>query len=389
MGNFDKKLAIIEAGRALLQLELQNTHSGNIALRDGESILVTKSGTMKGRLKRSDIVQFPLNDPDFRSYQASSETGVHQRVLKQFDACIHAHSLPATLISFKMNSFEPLDFLGYQLVNPVPVLEFEQASGSEEMEEQVPPVLEKHPVCIIKAHGPFVRGGSMQEALSLLTILDHSSHISLNLVLMGLSPSDIPRLNYPIFKHERSRPQGNSKLTNKIKAICSDLYSLKLSPFQTGSLSFIDRGNIYITPSASCGEQFQVDLQTLKIEECSNGYFSSLHQAIYQSTQATSALLVHSPYSIIQSFKCLSKGLDFIIPKDVEGAYLYPKIPVLPPEAELTQIVQMADKYKVVVIAGIGALCLGMDLWDCIHHASALKNIAYLITWNDQIEKLK
>ncbi|MEA2006427.1 MAG: class II aldolase/adducin family protein, partial [Acidobacteriota bacterium] len=75
------KEQIIKIGRAMLALGLQNTHSGNISIRMGEDMYITKTGSMKGHLEERDIVISGLKEPKFGLFQASSEIGTHQKIL--------------------------------------------------------------------------------------------------------------------------------------------------------------------------------------------------------------------------------------------------------------------------------------------------------------------
>jgi len=60
------KSDMIKIGRAMLDLGLQNTHSGNISVREGNDLFITKTGSMKGHLEalgmKSDMISRSLNE---------------------------------------------------------------------------------------------------------------------------------------------------------------------------------------------------------------------------------------------------------------------------------------------------------------------------------------
>jgi len=136
---------MIKIGIAMLTLGLQNTHSGNISVRVGNEMFITKTGAMKGHLEERDIVLPGLIEPKTGLFQASSETGTHRKILEFAGSAIHAHSLSATLLSYILDSLTPVDVLGKSHLGNVPVVEFEYPVGSKEMEEKIPKILKHHP----------------------------------------------------------------------------------------------------------------------------------------------------------------------------------------------------------------------------------------------------
>ena len=74
-------------GRVLLACDIEDSHSGNIAMRwhdpdtGREHLVITATGSQKGDLEPSDICLLSPQETDFGYYKASSETEIHARIL--------------------------------------------------------------------------------------------------------------------------------------------------------------------------------------------------------------------------------------------------------------------------------------------------------------------
>ena len=385
------KSEMIKIGRAMLDLGLQNTHSGNISVREGNNLFITKTGSMKGHLEERDIVLPGLFEPEYGLFQASSETGTHREILKYAGSAIHAHSLPATLLSYLVDEVKPIDFLGVRYLGNFPVVEFKYPVGSKEMEDNIPIILKEKTAMIVKTHGPFVRGKNVYDAFFKLNILDYSSEILLHLNLLKIDFNKIPELRYPKIQdylpQKGKRETEDKELLKQFKRTAHDLFYLKLSPFHTGSLSVEDGNEMLYSPGLSSPDYIEFDIKRIKRKKTSEDFFVNLHSAVYNYTTSKAAIFSHSPFGMIQGIKALVEGKDRIIPIDAEGSYLYPAIPVLSPAENIKKIVETAAKYKIVIIAGLGALSVGHTPGHSIHHNSSLRNIAYLKTKLQTMEK--
>jgi len=380
-------------GRAMLALGLQNTHSGNISIRWGEDLLITKTGSMKGHLEDRDIILVGLKEPRSGLFQASSETGTHQNILTFSGAAIHAHSLPAVLLSYREQKLHPLDALGRRHLQEIPVVEFEYPVGSPEMEEEIPRCLQHHPAMIVKTHGPFTHGQTIEEAFFRLTVLDYSAKILFWLKLLRTDLQAIAELNYPPLP-AYNPPAGDQstrdkELIGQFKRTAVDTFHLELSPFQTGSLSVRDgQEMLYSSGLATPGGLLQYqEIKRIPLDQRSDDYFIQLHQAVYHHSSAKSAIFTHSPWGMIQALYKWAQGEDRIIPADAEGSYFYPAIGLLPPTTELEKIIQQATRYKMVVLAGLGVLAIGHTPGYVIHHVSSLKNICFILTHLELMQK--
>jgi len=382
---------MINVGKAMLELDLQNTHCGNISVRLEDDILITKTGSMKGHLKETDIVEPGLYEPKSGLFQASSETGTHQKILEYAGSAVHAHSIAATLMSYITEEIHPLDILGEKHLDFIPVVEYEYPVGSKEMEDDIPKILKNNKGMIIKTHGPMIRGENVHEAFFNLNISDYSSEILLNLNHLKIPVESLPAMNYPAIDNY-AVPAGNKdtndmELIKQFQMVATDMFSMKLSPFHTGSISVQDGKEMLFSPCSSSPEYFVNDLLRINLKDECKDYFYRLHQAVYLYSHAQSAVFTHSPQAVVQGFRSLWAGEDRIIPIDAEGGYLYPAVPIVLPDEDLEVIIKKAERYKMVLIAGIGVLAIGHTPTHCIHHNSSLRNISLLKTQLEIMEK--
>jgi len=382
MDNLEQGRARIKRiGRAMLQLGLQNTHSGNISMRLGDQMLITKSGSMKGHLEDRDICNPGLNEPGYGLFQSSSETGGHRRVLQYAGSLVHAHAPAAVSLSFLLDEIRPLDALGAGVLPEVPVINPRDPVGSAELEDAVAEILRHKPALVVRGHGPFVRGENPEAAFYHLCLLENSCRLILDLLLMGV---DIPSLygsirvaevESPDFSPEQEHAGVDPVLLKQFRRTAVDLFQLRLSPFTSGSLSVRDGPDMIYAPFLASPDGCELRTRRLSLKTAFKCRFMAMHAAGYQATAAKAILFTHTPEALAQGFSVLAAGRRDIVPADAEGLYFYPGIPVLAATAEPGEVIAQADRCKMVLINGEGILALGHTPGHVIHHNSSAQSI--------------
>jgi L-fuculose-phosphate aldolase len=137
---------------------------------------------MLGYLNENDIVKLPIFYETVKDKIASTELLVHREIYKKTDAkaIIHAHPIYAVVISFIVdNMFVPVDNEGKLFLGEVPVLEVEKASGSKELAEELSETFinKSKKIVIVKKHGSFAIGNSLNQALKLTSDLEFCSKV--------------------------------------------------------------------------------------------------------------------------------------------------------------------------------------------------------------------
>lgn len=182
-----------KVGRALYIAGLQNTHSGNMSMRIGNRMVITRRGSMLGFLEPEDLVETSIFEPDSMLSIASTESHVHAAIYRETEALaiVHAHLIHATALSMVYDEIIPVDVEGSYHVRRVPVVEFEFGSGSEEMAEVIPEYLKNYEVIMIRGHGAVAVGETLEEAAFYCSSLENSSKIILDLMIAGRNPMDM------------------------------------------------------------------------------------------------------------------------------------------------------------------------------------------------------
>ncbi len=177
----------IKFGRELFVRGLIASHSGNLSVKRGNEILITRRGSMLGNLTGEDIVSAPLIADGVKA--ASRELVVHRALYQATSAlaCIHVHPPYAIALSLIEKEIIPIDEEGAFYLPKVPILAVENSIGSEVVASQLAKLFNKNKIAMIKGHGSFAIGETLEEAYLKTSSLEHSSMI-IHLV-KTLSPS--------------------------------------------------------------------------------------------------------------------------------------------------------------------------------------------------------
>lgn len=173
-------------GRDLFQRGLISSHSGNLSVRLGEKLLITRRGCMLGDIRDLDLVETRLDRSDRISPLASSELVVHRAIYQQTQsqAVVHAHPPHAIALSFGEKEVKPCDGEGMGLVPRVPVLGG-VGIRPKDIAEPIAEALREHPIVLVYGHGCFAAGQLLEETLLWTTALEESCQILFLLKSLG------------------------------------------------------------------------------------------------------------------------------------------------------------------------------------------------------------
>ncbi len=168
-----------EIGRDLFVAGLITSHGGNMSVRLGDRIVITRRGAMLGRLRPEDLVETGLEADDAMVTLASTELVVHRAIYRATSALaiVHTHPLHATALSLVEDAIVPVDSEGSYLLHRVPVVAAAKTVGSLEVARILPPALRDHPIAVLRGHGAFAVGALLEEAYMVSTTLEASARI--------------------------------------------------------------------------------------------------------------------------------------------------------------------------------------------------------------------
>jgi L-fuculose-phosphate aldolase len=166
-------------GRYLFQEGLVDSHGGNLSVRAGDKIYITRRDVMLGEIKEGDMVEVGL-EPGEQDELASRELPTHRALYQQTRAAaiVHAHPPFAIAVSLTDNKIVPQDAEGQYLYKAAPIVRVHQPIGSEEIARMLPSFLQvPNVIAVVKGHGSFAIGQSLEEAYRYTSALENSCRI--------------------------------------------------------------------------------------------------------------------------------------------------------------------------------------------------------------------
>jgi L-fuculose-phosphate aldolase len=171
---------IAKYGRKLVEHGLVESNFGNISIRAGDMMLITRSGSALDEIGEDNVVEVDIRDTSSLDIIASSETVVHREIYRQTSALatIHAHcqySVVESLLAGPGGIIQPVDSEGQYFLGKIPVVR--GGIGSHELAENLVSALSRTKGAVVYSHGTFAIGKTLGEAYIVTTQLEHSCKI--------------------------------------------------------------------------------------------------------------------------------------------------------------------------------------------------------------------
>lgn len=168
-----------DIGRDIYLGHLISSHGGNMSVRDGDRIVITRRGSMLGRLAESDIVSTGI-EPCEDDAVCSREIVVHRAIYQATDALaiVHAHPVHTIWRSLLADTIEPIDSESlYVFGGAVPVVSAAETVASAEAAVKLAEELRTARIAVLRSHGPFSKGATLEEAFYHVSALEASCEI--------------------------------------------------------------------------------------------------------------------------------------------------------------------------------------------------------------------
>jgi L-fuculose-phosphate aldolase len=166
-------------GRDLFTRGLVSSNNGNLSIRLGDRIIITRRGTRLGCLQENDLIETGINKNDRATPLASIELPVHRAIYQQTSASaiVHAHPPHAVALSLTETEIVPSDAEGLAAVGQVPVLGWNTEVRPGGLADIIAQALTQHPVVMIHGHGSFAIGQLLEEAYNYTATLEEGCRV--------------------------------------------------------------------------------------------------------------------------------------------------------------------------------------------------------------------
>ena len=203
------------AGETLLACGCNNSHSGNLSVRVEDRVVITRTGTMLGSLSADDLVMTSMSPTTSARQRASTELPVHLRIYERtsFTAIAHGHAIWATLAGWFAYEITPIDVDGAYYFGRIPVVECAPATATPQVGDALADVFngatpghgttsgDGIPVAIVRGHGVFAAGDSIESAMQRITSVNDSAHLIVEAHRLGLDVDALEQKEYLRFDH--------------------------------------------------------------------------------------------------------------------------------------------------------------------------------------------
>ncbi len=167
---------IAKFGKKLVERGLVESHLGNISVRAGDKMLITRKGSALDEITEESVVEVGIDRSSSLDSIASSESPVHRAVYRKTPALaiIHAHCPFAVVESLLAGEDKilPVDIEGQYFLHEIPVVK--GRAGTHELAENTSEALREHKGAVVSGHGTFAIGKTLEEAYAVTALIEHS-----------------------------------------------------------------------------------------------------------------------------------------------------------------------------------------------------------------------
>lgn len=156
---------LVQYYRWLRDYGYNDSHSGNASVREGDFIWVTPTRAFAELLRPHDLVACPLDGAIPAG--ASLDAALHRAVYlasPHVGAVLHSHGAYTVGATLDGADYLPADFEGRYYFERVPVLDVPYAEYWAEAPRRVPEALRTSPVVVVRGHGVYAAGESLERA---------------------------------------------------------------------------------------------------------------------------------------------------------------------------------------------------------------------------------
>ena len=179
-------------GHDLFTKGLVSSHSGNLSIRLGERIIITRRTSRLGCLGEHDLIETGISKNDRNTPLASIELAVHRAIYRETtaSAVVHAHPSHAVALSLTETEIVTMCTEGLSMLGRVPVLGWHMKVEPGGLADIIAQALKQHRIVMVHGHGSFAIGQLLEEAHNCTATLEESCQV---ICLLKSLQVDVPR----------------------------------------------------------------------------------------------------------------------------------------------------------------------------------------------------
>ena len=176
-------------GRDLFARGLVSSHSGNLSVRVGDRIIITRRGSMLNCLEEHDLIETGINKNSRSTPLAAPELPVHRAIYQKTQALAIIHAHPPHAVALSMTEAEIVPSVeDFSVTGKVPVVGSDRKIEPEELANIIAQALKQHRIIMVHGHGSFAIGQLLEEAYNFTTALEQSCQVLCLLRSLQFSP---------------------------------------------------------------------------------------------------------------------------------------------------------------------------------------------------------
>jgi len=166
-------------GLDLFTTGLVSSNSGNLSIRLGERLIITRRSSRLGCLEDHDLIETGIWKNDRSTPLASTELPVHRAIYQETvaNAIVHAHPPHAIALSLIEMEIVPTDTDGISMLGSVPVIGWNMEVKPGGLAGLISQALKQYNIVMVRGHGSFAVGQLLEEAYYNSTILEESCRV--------------------------------------------------------------------------------------------------------------------------------------------------------------------------------------------------------------------
>jgi L-fuculose-phosphate aldolase len=175
----DNKEALIRFYRLLRQYGLNDSHSGNISYLHGSNFYITPTGACADLVQVDDLIHCTMDDATVP--EASLDQHAHRAIYQHNSkarAVIHSHNPYTLALTLNGDDFIPVDLEGQFYFPRVPVVSISFKTYFEHSPVLIATALAEYPVVVVRGHGIYVQGESLELAYKWACSLEQSAKLA-------------------------------------------------------------------------------------------------------------------------------------------------------------------------------------------------------------------